>query len=45
MKPEIGNHEYATRHQKDGIYVLEEQVLVTENGSKVLSQAPWELQA
>ena len=31
--------------EKDGIYVLEEQVLVTESGSKVLSQAPWELQA
>ena len=31
--------------EKDGIYVLEEQVLVTESGSKVLSHAPWELQA
>ena len=31
--------------EKDGIYVLEEQVLVTENGSRVLSQAPWQLQA
>ena len=30
--------------EKDGIYVLEEQVLVTENGCKVLSHAPWELQ-
>ena len=30
--------------ETDGIYVLEEQVLVTENGSKVLSHAPWELQ-
>ena len=28
---------------KDGIYVLEEQVLVTESGGKVLSHAPWEL--
>ena len=43
MKPEISNHEYTARHQKDGIYVLEEQVLVTESGSKVLSYAPWEL--
>ena len=31
--------------EKDGIYVLEEQVLVTQSGSKVLSLAPWELQA
>jgi Xaa-Pro aminopeptidase len=31
--------------EKDGIYVLEEQVLVTEGGCKVLSHAPWELQA
>ena len=31
--------------EKDGIYVLEEQVLVTESGSKVLSHAPWNLQA
>jgi Xaa-Pro aminopeptidase len=31
--------------EKDGIYVLEEQVLVTESGSKILSHAPWELQA
>jgi Xaa-Pro aminopeptidase len=31
--------------EKDGIYVLEEQVLVTESGSKVLSHAPWDLQA
>lgn len=31
--------------ENDGIYVQEEQVLVTENGPKVLSQAPWELQA
>jgi Xaa-Pro aminopeptidase len=30
--------------EKDGIYVLEEQVLVTESGRKVLSHAPWELQ-
>jgi Xaa-Pro aminopeptidase len=30
--------------EKDGIYVLEEQVLVTESGSEVLSHAPWELQ-
>ena len=29
--------------ERDGIYVLEEQVLVTENGSHVLSHAPWEL--
>ena len=31
--------------EKDGIYVLEEQILVTDSGCKVLSQAPWELQA
>jgi Xaa-Pro aminopeptidase len=31
--------------EEDGTYVLEDQVLVTENGSKVLSNAPWELQA
>ena len=31
--------------EKDRIYVLEEQVLVTENGSNFLSHAPWELQA
>lgn len=31
--------------KKDGIYVLEEQVLVTESGSKVISHALWELQA
>ena len=31
--------------EEDGIYVLEEQVVVTESGSKVLSHAPWELQA
>ena len=31
--------------EEDGVYVLEEQVLVTESGSKVLSQAPWQLQA
>ena len=30
--------------EKDGIYVLEEQVLVTQSGSKVLSHAPWKLQ-
>jgi Xaa-Pro aminopeptidase len=30
--------------EKDGIYVLEEQVLVTESGRKVLSHVPWELQ-
>jgi len=30
--------------EKDGIYVLEEQILVTDSGSKVLSHAPWELQ-
>ena len=30
--------------EEDGIYVLEEQVLVTESGSSVLSLAPWELQ-
>jgi Xaa-Pro aminopeptidase len=29
--------------QKDGIYVREEQVLVTDDGCKVLSQAPWQL--
>lgn len=29
--------------EKDGIYVLEHQVLVTESGCKVLSQAPCEL--
>ena len=29
--------------EKDGIYVLEHQVLVTETGCKVLSHAPWEL--
>ncbi|MFQ5486447.1 MAG: M24 family metallopeptidase [Desulfobacterales bacterium] len=31
--------------EKDGIYVLEEQVLVTESGYKVLSHAPWQLQS
>ncbi|UCD81011.1 MAG: aminopeptidase P family protein [Desulfobacterales bacterium] len=31
--------------QKDGIYVREEQVLVTETGCKVLSNAPWQLSA
>ncbi len=31
--------------EKDGIYVLEEQVLVTDRGCKVLSHAPWELQS
>jgi Xaa-Pro aminopeptidase len=31
--------------EKDGIYVLEEQVVVTENGCDVLSHAPWKLQA
>ena len=31
--------------EEDGIYVLEEKVVVTESGSKVLSHAPWELQA
>ena len=31
--------------KEDGVYVLEEQILVTESGSKVLSRAPWELQA
>jgi Xaa-Pro aminopeptidase len=30
--------------EKDGIYVLEEQVRVTESGCKILSHAPWELQ-
>lgn len=29
--------------QKDGIYVREEQVLVTETGCRVLSHAPWQL--
>ena len=33
------------RIEEDEIYVLEEQVVVTESGSKVLSHAPWELQA
>jgi Xaa-Pro aminopeptidase len=31
--------------EKDGIYVLEEQVLVTDKGCKALSHAPWELQS
>lgn len=31
--------------EKDGIYVLEEQVLVTDRGCKALSHAPWELQS
>lgn len=31
--------------EKDGIYVLEEQILVTEKGCKVLSHFPWQLQA
>jgi Xaa-Pro aminopeptidase len=29
--------------KKHGIYVREEQILVTETGCKVLSQAPWQL--
>jgi len=29
--------------QKDGVYVREEQVLVTDTGCKVLSHAPWQL--
>ncbi|MEJ2166475.1 MAG: aminopeptidase P family N-terminal domain-containing protein [Desulfobacterales bacterium] len=29
--------------QKDGVYVQEEQVLVTETGCQVLSHAPWQL--
>ena len=31
--------------EKDGIYVREEKVLITDRGYKVLSHAPWELRA
>ena len=37
--------DYDDNSDEDGIYVLEDQVLVTQSGRKVLSHAPWELQA
>jgi Xaa-Pro aminopeptidase len=43
LKPGVILHIEPGCIQKDGIYVREEQVLVTETGCTVLSHAPWQL--
>ena len=43
LKPGVILHIEPGCIQKDGIYVREEQALVTETGCKVLSHAPWQL--
>jgi Xaa-Pro aminopeptidase len=43
LKPGVILHIEPGCIQKDGIYVREEQVLVTETGCRVLSHAPWQL--
>jgi len=45
LKPGVILHIEPGCIEKDGIYVREEQVLVTEAGCKVLSHAPWHLSA
>jgi Xaa-Pro dipeptidase len=43
LKPGVILHIEPGCIEKDGIYVREEQILVTETGCKVLSHAPWQL--